>query len=124
MATPSSWPVTKITGRQEAQSAPQEWFSKASPRTYLHRPYRVKRVIFADIATSGNRPSHVRPRDLHEALAVAEQATAQWKALYAARAGVEGTMRQATHVTGSAGPATSDCPRPSSSTPSPPPRST
>jgi len=58
----------------------------------------VKRVIFADIATSGNRPSHVRPRDLHEALAVAraEQATAQWKALYAARAGVEGTIRQAT----------------------------
>jgi hypothetical protein len=86
----------------------------------------VKQVIFADIATSGNRPSHVRPRDPDEALAVAraEQATAQWKALYAARAGVEGTMRQATHVTGSAGPATSDCPRPSSSTPSPPPRST
>ena len=45
----------------------------------------MKRVIFADIATTGNRPSHVRPRDLHEALAVAraEQATAQWKELYA-----------------------------------------
>jgi hypothetical protein len=28
------------------------------------------------------------------------EATAQWKARYAARAGVEGTMRQATHVTG------------------------
>jgi hypothetical protein len=44
----------------------------------------------------------IRPRELHEALATArsEQATAQWKARYAARAGVEGTMRQATHATG------------------------
>jgi len=30
----------------------------------------------------------------------AGQTSAQWKARYAARAGVEGTMRQATHVTG------------------------
>ena len=44
----------------------------------------------------------LRSRDLHEALASArtEQTSAQWKARYAARAGVEGTMRQATHVTG------------------------
>ena len=44
----------------------------------------------------------IRSRELHEALASAraEQTSAQWKARYAARAGVEGTMRQATHVTG------------------------
>ena len=39
---------------------------------------------------------------LHEALtnARAEQTSEQWKARYASRAGVEGTMCQATHVTG------------------------
>jgi transposase len=55
------------------------------------------------LCTSGKRRQiTLRSRDLHEALvaARAEQATAQWKARYAARAGVEGTMRQATHVTG------------------------
>jgi transposase len=55
------------------------------------------------LCTSGQRRQiTIRPRELHEALtaARAEQATAQWKARYAARAGVEGTMRQATHVTG------------------------
>jgi transposase len=55
------------------------------------------------LCTSGKRRQiTIRPRELHEAVAAAraEQATAQWKARYAARAGVEGTMRQATHVTG------------------------
>jgi hypothetical protein len=55
------------------------------------------------LCTSGRRRQiTIRPRELHEALAAAraEQTTAQWKARYAARAGVEGTMRQATHVTG------------------------
>ena len=55
------------------------------------------------LCTSGQRRQiTIRPRELHEALAAAraEQTTAQWKARYAARAGVEGTMRQATHVTG------------------------
>ncbi|MGH3124019.1 MAG: transposase, partial [Streptosporangiaceae bacterium] len=55
------------------------------------------------LCTSGKRRQiTLRPRELHEAVAAAraEQATAQWKARYAARAGVEGTMRQATHVTG------------------------
>jgi len=44
----------------------------------------------------------IQPRDLHEALttARAQQNTHEWKASYAARAGVEGTMRQSTHVTG------------------------
>ena len=55
------------------------------------------------LCTSGwRRQTTIRPRELHEALASAraEQTSAQWKARYAARAGVEGTMRQATHVTG------------------------
>jgi transposase len=55
------------------------------------------------LCTSGSRRQiTLRPRELHEAVAAARagQATAQWKARYAARAGVEGTMRQATHVTG------------------------
>jgi transposase len=55
------------------------------------------------LCTSGRRRQvTIRPRELHEALASArtEQTSAQWKARYAARAGVEGTMRQATHVTG------------------------
>jgi hypothetical protein len=55
------------------------------------------------LRTSGRRRQiTIRSRELHEALADAraEQTSAQWKARYAARAGVEGTMRQATHVTG------------------------
>ena len=55
------------------------------------------------LCTSGRRRQiSIRPRELHEALtsARAEQTSAQWKARYAARAGVEGTIRQATHVTG------------------------
>jgi len=55
------------------------------------------------LCTSGRRRQiTIRSRELHEALASAraEQTSAQWKARYAARAGVEGTMRQATHVTG------------------------
>jgi transposase len=44
----------------------------------------------------------IRDRDLHEALTAnrAEQRSQEWKGRYAARAGVEGTMRQSTHVTG------------------------
>jgi transposase len=56
-----------------------------------------------DLCTTGKRRHiTIRSRELHEALATArtEQTTSQWKARYAARAGVEGTMRQATHVTG------------------------
>jgi len=52
--------------------------------------------------SSRRRQITIRPRELHEALASArtQQTSAQWKARYNARAGVEGTMRQATHVTG------------------------
>jgi transposase len=56
-----------------------------------------------ELCTSGKRRHiTIRSRELHEALAAAraEQTTSQWKARYAARAGVEGTMRQTTHVTG------------------------
>jgi hypothetical protein len=55
--------------------------------------------------TSPARPGRqlsLRPRYIHEATAAAraEQATRQWKDRYAIRAGVEGTVRQATAVTG------------------------
>jgi transposase len=44
----------------------------------------------------------LRPREIHQAAAAARarQATTPWKRTYAARAGVEGTIAQATHVTG------------------------
>jgi hypothetical protein len=50
-----------------------------------------------ELCTSGRRRQiTIRSQQLHEALADArtEQTTTQWKARYAARAGVEGTMRQ------------------------------
>jgi transposase len=48
------------------------------------------------------RKLSLHARELHEALqqARAGQATSQWKHRYNIRAGVEGTIRQATHVTG------------------------
>jgi transposase len=48
------------------------------------------------------RTLHLRPRPIHEAVTAARaaQATPAWKARYAIRAGVEGTIAQATHVTG------------------------
>jgi transposase len=53
-------------------------------------------------AKRGGRQLTLRSRELHEALthARAEQTSDQWKASYAARAGVEGTMHQAVAVTG------------------------
>ena len=44
----------------------------------------------------------LRPREVHEAVTAARaaQASAQWKARYNIRAGVEGTIAQAAHVTG------------------------
>jgi transposase len=55
------------------------------------------------LCTKGSRRHlSIRPREEHQALADARarQTTDQWKTTYAARAGVEGTMRQTTHVTG------------------------
>jgi transposase len=53
-------------------------------------------------STRHGRQLSLHPRDLHEALqqARAGQATSAWKHRYNIRAGVEGTIRQATHVTG------------------------
>ena len=52
-------------------------------------------------STTGRQLS-LRPREIHEAVTAARagQATSHWKTRYNIRAGVEGTMRQATHVTG------------------------
>jgi len=48
------------------------------------------------------RQLFLRPREIHEAVAAAKagQSSQHWKLRYNIRAGVEGTMRQATHVTG------------------------
>ena len=53
-------------------------------------------------ATGTGRQLTLRPREIHETVtaARAEQETAQWQLRYRARAGVEGLMAQATHVTG------------------------
>jgi transposase len=53
-------------------------------------------------SSRSGRQLSLRPREVHEAVAQARaaQTTDQWKARYNIRAGVEGTMRQATHVTG------------------------
>ena len=53
-------------------------------------------------ATWTGRQLFLRPREIHEAVAAARagQASQHWKDRYKARAGVEGTMAQATHVTG------------------------
>ncbi|MFL4908228.1 transposase [Streptomyces sp. MMS24-I2-30] len=50
----------------------------------------------------GRRMLTLRPREPHEALvrARAEQKTEPWKAKYALRAGVEGTINQALDITG------------------------
>ena len=55
------------------------------------------------LCTKGSsRHLSIRPRQEYRALADARarQGTDEWKATYAVRAGVEGTMRQSTHVTG------------------------
>lgn len=48
------------------------------------------------------RQLYLRPREIHQATTTARaaQATSAWKTRYNIRAGVEGTIRQATHVTG------------------------
>lgn len=53
-------------------------------------------------ATRRGRQLSLNPRPVHEALtaARAEQTSQQWQDRYKIRAGVEGTMAQATHVTG------------------------
>jgi transposase len=56
----------------------------------------------AKCTTSVYRHLFLRPREVHEAVTAirASQSAQQWKDRYAIRAGVEGTIRQATAVTG------------------------
>ena len=53
-------------------------------------------------ATRAGRQLTLRPREIHDAVAAAraEQDTKAWQRRYATRAGVEGLMAQAAHVTG------------------------
>ena len=53
-------------------------------------------------ATRSGRQLSLRPREVHEAVAAAraEQTTQHWHDRYKIRAGVEGTIRQTSHVTG------------------------
>ena len=53
-------------------------------------------------AARGGRTLNFRPRPVHEATAAArtEQASDAWRRRYRIRAGIEGTIAQATHVTG------------------------
>ena len=53
-------------------------------------------------AARNGRTLGLRPRQTHEAIAAAraEQASSTWKRRYQIRAGVEGTIAQAAHVTG------------------------
>ena len=53
-------------------------------------------------AARSGRTLNFRPRPVHEAItaARAEQASNTWRRKYRIRAGVEGTIAQATHVTG------------------------
>jgi transposase len=52
--------------------------------------------------SAAGRQLSLRPREVHEAVTAARagQATSDWKTRYNIRAGIEGTMHQATHVTG------------------------
>jgi hypothetical protein len=53
-------------------------------------------------AARSGRQLTLRPREIHEAVAAARagHSTSQWRHKYKIRAGVEGTIAQATHVTG------------------------
>ncbi|MFI7632751.1 transposase [Nonomuraea sp. NPDC049400] len=66
------------------------------------------------------------PRERHEALQAARNAqdTDGWKQRYATRAGVEGTISQASARPGYAAPAAATCPPPAWVMSSPPPRAT
>ena len=56
----------------------------------------------ASPASRACRQLCLRPREIHQAVAAARgaQSSQHWKNRYKIRAGVEGTIRQATHVTG------------------------
>ncbi|GAA4978640.1 hypothetical protein GCM10025331_86950 [Actinoplanes utahensis] len=87
--TSSSWTPTRTRGTDTIIVA---W-----PLTAC-RPCPVR-----ELCTTGDRRKiGLPPRDTHEALTTARtlQKTSDWKTRYRTRAGIEGTIRQATHVTG------------------------
>jgi transposase len=91
-AVSSKWtPLRKRDGKQAISVR----FPAATCRTC---PARDK----CTTAKWTGRQLFLRPRQIHEAVAAARagQGTRQWKERYRARAGVEGTMAQATCVTG------------------------
>jgi transposase len=90
--TSTQWSTTTRQGRESIIVA---WPVSAC------RPCPARNLCAPALGKSG-RQLNLRPREIHEAAtaARAEQTTPQWKARYAARAGVEGTIWQATHVTG------------------------
>ena len=71
---------------------------KFPARTCQDCPVKAK----CTTAAKAGRQLTLRPRQIHEAItaARAEQDTEAWQRKYATRAGVEGLMAQATHVTG------------------------
>ena len=90
-ATSTSWsPCT-----QRGTEAIVVRFDAATCRTCPAKPKCTS-------ATRSGRQLSLRPRHVHDAVEQtrAEQSTDQWHNDYKIRAGVEGTMRQTTHVTG------------------------
>jgi transposase len=86
------------TWSEHASSAGQDVITVRFPKAACRAcPARDKCTTSAT-----GRTLHLRPRHIHEAVTAARaaQASAQWKARYNIRAGVEGTIAQATHVTG------------------------
>ena len=90
--TASSWtPVTTSTGQDQIMV-------RFSARDCKPCPARGN----CTTARRNGRQLGLHPRHIHDELtaARAEQSTAEWKRRYASRAGVEGLMAQASHVTG------------------------
>jgi transposase len=90
-AVSSSWGPSLINGKPGINAE----FARA---TCQPCPARAQ----CTTATRHGRRITLRPREIHEAIAAARagQATDDWRHRYNIRAGVEGTIAQATHVTG------------------------
>ena len=91
-AVSSKWAPMRQHDGEEAISV------RFAAATCGHCPVRDK----CTTAVRTGRQLFLRPREIHEAVIAARagQDTRQWKDRYKARAGVEGTMGQASHVTG------------------------
>jgi transposase len=101
------WDHHQVTCPQGATAT--QWHPTAKQgRQWIHITFPVsacRTCPARDLCTTARKTGRqlwLRPREIHQAIAAAraEQATAQWKARYAIRAGAEATMWQATHVTG------------------------